>query len=94
MTALVALPSPNAARDRFGPWSNTIDEPERRARLRSLRAIVRLCTGHRGAGLAELLRQAEREPAALEAALAALDALAAVDRRQVLASFAALHRIA
>lgn len=78
--------------DRYCPWSEAIDEPERRARLRSLRGIVRLSTGRRGDALADQLRQAEREPAALEPALTELDALAALDRRSVLASFSALHR--
>lgn len=82
------------AADRFGPWSDRIDAAERVARLRSLRAIVRLSTGPRGDRLAELLRRAERDTATLAPALAALNALAALDRRSVLGSFAALHRSA
>ena len=80
------------AADRFGPWSNTIDESERRARLRAMQAITGLCTGPRGKHLADLLRRAEHEPNALEPALAALTQLAALDRRTILASFAAIHR--
>ncbi|MFJ7441286.1 hypothetical protein ACIQW5_26990 [Methylorubrum thiocyanatum] len=80
------------AADRFGPWSDRIDVTERVARLRSLRAIVRLSTGPRGDRLAGLLHRAERDAAALAPALAALNQLAALDRRAVLASFAALHR--
>ena len=41
-----------------------------------------------------LLAQAETNPAALEPACRALDALAATDRRQILASYAALARAA
>lgn len=80
------------AADRFGPWSDRIDGAERVARLRSLRAIVRLSTGPRGERLAVLLHRAERDASALAPALDALNALAALDRRSVLGSFAALHR--
>lgn len=86
--ALAEIP----AADRFGPWSDRIDAAERLARLRSLRAIVRFSTGPRGDRLAGLLHRAEQDAAALEPALAALNALASLDRRSVLASFAALHR--
>ncbi|EHP94973.1 hypothetical protein MetexDRAFT_0138 [Methylorubrum extorquens DSM 13060] len=80
--------------DRFGPWSDRIDVTERVARLRSLRAIVRLTTGPRGDRLADLLHHAEQDAAALVPALAALNHLAALDRRAVLTSFARLHRSA
>lgn len=46
----------------------------------------------RGERLADLLRQAEQDPEALEPALRALDAFAPLDRRSVLASLAALSR--
>ena len=78
--------------DRFGPFADGIDAAERLARLRSMRAIVNLATGPRGEALARELYRAERDPARLPAAVAALDALAALDRRHVLASFARLHR--
>ncbi|WP_342148160.1 hypothetical protein [Methylorubrum sp. SB2] len=77
---------------RFGPWSDHIDAAERLARLRSLRAIVRLTTGPRGEALADELHRAERDASRLPFALAALDSLAPLDRRQVLSSYAALHR--
>lgn len=78
--------------DAFGPWRPDIDPAERLARLRSMRAITRLTLGPRGETFAEALRQAETDPGQLEPALHQLDALAALDRRTVLASFAALHR--
>ncbi|MDP4027082.1 hypothetical protein Q8W71_31315 [Methylobacterium sp. NEAU 140] len=81
-----------AAADRFGPWADGIDRTERVARLRSLRAITRLSLGPRGHAFAETLRRAETDPGQLEPALRQLDALAALDRRSVLCSFAALHR--
>lgn len=81
-----------ATRDAWGPFRLDLDEAERRARLRCLRAIVHLSTGPRGAHLAALLHKAERDPAALEPALHALDCLAGLDRRHVLASYAALNR--
>ena len=82
------------AADRFGPWADDIDRAERLARLRSLRAIVRLATGPRGEALADELHRAERDASRLPFALAALDRLASLDRRQVLGSYAALHRSA
>lgn len=81
-----------AARDAFGPWRSDIDSAERLARLRSLRAIARLTCGPRGHAFAESLRRAETDASQLEPALRELDALTALDRRAVLASFAALHR--
>lgn len=80
--------------DRWGPFADGIDPAERLARLRSLRAIVRLTTGPRGDTLAHALRLSERDPGHLPAALTALAALAPIDRRHVLASFARLHRTA
>ena len=81
-----------ASANRFGPWSDRIDEPERRARLRCLRAIAHLSLGSRGKTLVLELWRAERNDAALEPALAALNELAPLDRRGVLASYAALSR--
>lgn len=81
-----------AAADRFGPFADGLDPAERLARLQAMRAIVHLTTGPRGDALAHELRLAERDPDRLPAAVAALDALAALDRRHVLASFARLHR--
>ncbi|TXN12193.1 hypothetical protein FV219_05335 [Methylobacterium sp. WL122] len=80
--------------NRFGPWRDGIDPAERLARLRSMRAIARLTLGPRGNAFIKALHRAETDPAQLEPALARLDALAATDRRHVLASFASLHRIA
>lgn len=78
--------------DQFGPWRLDITDAERLARLRSLRAIAHLCLGPRGDALTDALRLSERDPDHLSVALCALDALAPLDRRQVLASFATLHR--
>ena len=78
--------------DRFGPWADGLDSAERLARLRSMRAIARLTLGPRGGAFAKTLRLAEADPAQLEPALRQLDALASLDRRSVLCSFAALHR--
>lgn len=82
------------SRDQWGPFAPGIEAAELRARLRSLRQTARLLIGPRGTDLCRLLAQAETDPAALEPACRALDALAANDRRQILASFAALHRTA
>lgn len=80
------------ARNAFGPWRPDIDPAERLARLRSMRAIARLTLGPRGEAFTETLRRAETDPDQLEPALHQLEALAALDRRTVLASYAALHR--
>lgn len=78
--------------DQFGPWAPDLEPGERLARLRSMRAIVRLACGLRGEALADQLCRAERDPAALSSAAEALRGLASIDRRSVLCSFAALHR--
>ena len=83
-----------AAADAWGPFRPNLDEPERRACLRGLHATARLLAGPRAADLCRLLAQAERDPTALEPALAALNHLAANDRRQIWAAYAALARAA
>lgn len=77
--------------DQFRPWARDPDPAERLARLHPMRAIVRLACGPRGEAFADQLCRAERDPAALSVAAEALRALAPIDRRQVLSSFAALH---
>jgi hypothetical protein len=77
---------------RFGPWALNLDPGERLARLRSLRAIVRLLTGPRGVALDDLLRQAEADENVLVPAADALDALAPRDMRRVLSTYASLVR--
>lgn len=83
-----------APMDRWGPFADGIDNAERLARLRALRAITHLCAGPRGDRLAAELRRAEGDVSRLPTALAEIAALAALDRRQVLASFARLHHSA
>lgn len=75
--------------DRWGPFASGLDPCERRARLRSLRAIARLHIGPRGAALDAALNAAESDEDQLPKALTALDRLASLDRRRVLASYAA-----
>ena len=78
--------------DRWGPFADDLDGAERTGRLRTLRAVVHLLIGPRGAGLAQLLRDDERDPIRLPDALKGLNALAPLDRRRVLASYAAITR--
>lgn len=80
------------AADQWGPFTDALDPAERLAQLRSLRTIVALRVGPRGVALAGLLRRAEADTAALGPAAAAINRLASLDRRHVLASFAAIHR--
>jgi hypothetical protein len=78
--------------DRWGPWAAGIDDCERRARLRSLRAIVRMHLGPRGAILERALHCAETGAVSLEALHGILSRLPSLDLRKVLASYAALTR--
>lgn len=74
----------------WGPFTPGLDWPERKARLRSLRALVRVLTGPRGKEAAYRLLVAEisaDDPEALDEAASAFDQLGTVDRRRVLASF-------
>lgn len=80
--------------DRWGPFRDGLDEAERRACLRALRQTARLLTGPRATVLCQLLAQAEFDPAALEPASNALNAMAATDRRQIWSAYAALARAA
>lgn len=76
----------------WGPWSPGIDATERAARCRALAAFIRVYAGPAGADAVEALRRAEADPAALDDAAAALNAMPTVPCRRALASFAALHR--
>lgn len=80
------------ARDQWGPFAEGIDLAEQRARLRSLRALAKVYAGPRAADACRLLARAETDPAALEPASAALNRLAPIDRRNVLASYARLSK--
>lgn len=77
--------------DRWGPFASGLDEAERRARLRCLRALARVLAGPRSAELCQRLAEAEADPAAADEVLAALGRLPPVDRRQILATFAGLY---
>lgn len=81
-----------APADAWKPFDPRIDQAEQRARLRCLRAIVHLSCGPRGELLALELQRAETDPDALHRASVALERLAGLDRRHVLASYARLHR--
>lgn len=76
--------------DQWGPFAPGIDQAERRARLRSLRALSRVFCGPRAADLYRLLAEAETNPDALEPASVEINRLPPLDRRQILASFARL----
>ena len=80
------------ASDRWGPFTADLDEPERIAWCRCLRAVVHLTTGPRGETAARLLQVAERDPTALPDAARALNAMDATDKRHVWASYAALSK--
>lgn len=78
------------AADAWGPWAPNLDPAERRARLRSLRALARVYAGPRALTVCQLLAQAETDADALEPASRAINNLAPLDRRAILASFARL----
>lgn len=77
---------------RFGPWADDLDPGERLARTRSLRALAHVLAGPRASELCELLHRAEVDPATLVPAADALDALAPLDLRRVLSTYAGLAR--
>jgi hypothetical protein len=66
-----------------------LPDAERRARLRAMQALTRVLVGPAGRQLTEVFRPSETNPAALPSCDAALDGLAPVPRRRILASFAA-----
>lgn len=74
----------------WGPWVSGLDQAERTARLRALRALARVLGGPVAAGLVEALRAAECDPDALQTAAAALDRLPTVPMRRILCTYAAL----
>jgi hypothetical protein len=80
------------AADRFGPWRDGLSDAERLARLRCMRTVAHLVLGPRGEAFADALRQSESNPNHLPVALRALNALAPIERRQVLCSFARIHQ--
>ena len=82
------------AADQWGPFAAGLDPAERRARLRSLRALARVHCGPRAAELCRLLACAEPDDTALEPASFALNRFASIDRRHVLASYARLSEAA
>ncbi len=76
--------------DQWGPFAPDIDPCERRARLRSLRSIVRMIAGPRGKWLSHALDQAEADSGMLARAVEMLNGLAALDRRRIWAAYAGL----
>lgn len=76
--------------DRWGPFADALEPAERLARLRSLRAIVRLCCGPRGATAESLLLAAEINAARIPAAAAAVHRLEPTDFRRVGTTYAGL----
>ena len=81
-----------APADQWGPFVPDIDPCERRARLRSLRAIVRLLLGSRGDVLARALHCAEEGAVSIDTLHRTLSRLPSLDYRKVLASYAALTK--
>jgi hypothetical protein len=73
----------------IGPWAAGLNNGERVARCRELRALAHVYLGpeHR---LTQALGQALIDPAALEAARTELGSIPALSRRRLLASYAAL----
>jgi hypothetical protein len=71
---------------RFGPFCDGLAETERVAELRSIAALVAICCGSSSPAVAAL-REAETDTTASEVALAAVNALPALRRRQILSTF-------
>jgi hypothetical protein len=77
----------------FGPFAPGLDQAERLARIRALRALAGVFA-HRFPSFGQALLRAESEPAALDEALRLLDQLPALNRRRLLASYSNLTRVA
>lgn len=75
-------------RPTYGPWRPGIDAAERRARLRSLRAIAGLVAGPRADPLVGFLLTAETDDEALNLAADALEDLDPLELRRILSSYA------
>lgn len=73
----------------WGPFLSDLDPIERKARLRSLRALVKVLTGPRGEACryALLLAEIDQDEDTLAAASAAFEKLPALDRRRILSSY-------
>lgn len=81
-----------SSRVRWGPFGGDMPWDERKARLRCLRLAVRLLTGPRGKAAELALLRSEisgGDADLLDEASAEFDRLPSLDRRKVLASFAA-----
>jgi hypothetical protein len=75
----------------FGRFVTGPEAGERLARIRSLRAFPQMFC-HGSSDFIELLRQAESDPTALQAAYEAIDRLPARQMRKMLCSYAELIR--
>lgn len=78
--------------DTWGPFEVGLDDCERMARLRSLRAITRLLLGRDGDLLARMLQCAESGHVSLDAVNAALNRLPSIPLRKILGTYAALTK--
>jgi len=78
--------------DKWGPFAPAIDPAERVARCRGLEAVVHLVSGPEGNEAVRLLRTAERDPSALTDAARAINALPALTKRHIWASYAAVTK--
>jgi len=72
----------------IGPWEQALDPGERKARLRSMRAVCGCMLGWKHQ-LVALLGRAEADPTAAICALAVLEALPSRTRRHVWCSYLA-----
>lgn len=75
----------------WGPFVPGLDEPERRARLRCLRTLVRLYCGPKGQDACTALLAAEHKPDLMRHAWETVDQLPARNLRAALATYAAVH---
>jgi hypothetical protein len=77
----------------FGPWASGLDDAERLARFRSIRALAIVFTGPASPLVFEL-RDAESNPNAATRALTLLEALPPLRRRRLLSVYLAVHQAA
>lgn len=73
--------------DNFGPWAEGCSPMEQLARLRSLRTIAMCMFGARVPIAKPLFMAESLDPKEMADALTAINAMAALDRRKLLASY-------
>ena len=71
----------------FGPWAPGLDDAERKARCRALRAVAMMYIGHH-IPFFDIIKAAEDDPAYLKPAYIVFEEIPTLTIRKILASYA------